>query len=141
MLYRPDNPPTSLLLPTSLSTLAAASSSSASQDATTRDMEQIVVVGVGEGGERGTGVDFAGGPLSSSSSAAPSAADRERQQRLKEMEERALRQQQVERQRFLLNLDPGTWEQMAEEGYFQKAEVIVLVYVCAIVFLCQFLCV
>jgi len=38
------------------------------------------------------------------------------------MEERAVRQQQVERQRFLLNLDPASWEQMAEEGYFQKAE-------------------
>ena len=29
---------------------------------------------------------------------------------------------QVERQRYLLNLDPATWEKMAEEGYFQKAE-------------------
>jgi hypothetical protein len=33
-------------------------------------------------------------------------------------EARALKQQQVERQRFLLNLDPGTWEQLAEEVNF-----------------------
>jgi hypothetical protein len=32
-------------------------------------------------------------------------------------EARALKQLQVERQRYLLNLDPGTWEQLAEEVF------------------------
>ena len=50
------------------------------------------------------------------------AVDIERQQRLREMEARAKRQQQIERQRFLLNLDPGSWEKLADDGYFQKGE-------------------
>jgi len=50
------------------------------------------------------------------------AADGDRQKRLKAMEERAARQRELERQRFLLSLDPATWEPLAEEGYFQKAE-------------------
>lgn len=48
--------------------------------------------------------------------------DGDRQKRQKEMEERALRQREVERQRFLLNMDPGSWKSLAEEGYFQKGE-------------------
>ena len=52
----------------------------------------------------------------------PGGGDSARHKRVQEVQARALKQQQLERQRFLLNLDPGSWQRQADEGYFQQGE-------------------